>query len=167
MSCATICVGWLSIPREVLIHIRMAMYFWEPCFLSRWLFVSFRVWRNVWGHARAWDSDQVQPKGRTGKEKGQRLCTRPCYMLHVLSYVSLAGKAKNERVRNRKCSEYIVTMSRDWFQTHDLSCTGKVECADVVGSTKHVISLSNRFPKLINLPTPSAFISGINESWIL
>ena len=34
----------------------------------------------------------------------------------------------------------------------------KIKCADVVGDTRHVISLSNRFLKLINLPTSTTFL---------
>ena len=46
-------------------------------------------------------------------------------MLHVLGYVSLASKANNERVSNQTCRMYIVTMSRDQLQTHDLFCAGQ------------------------------------------
>ena len=41
----------------------------------------------------------------------------------------------------------------------------KIKCADTVGDTRHGISLSNRFPKLINLPKPNNFfVSGPSES---
>ena len=36
----------------------------------------------------------------------------------------------------------------------------KIEVADVVVSTNHVVFLANRFPRLISLPTPAIFVSG-------
>ena len=60
--------------------------------------------------------EQVQPKGRTGKAKKSQTIYAP--MLHVLNYVSQAGKVENERMSNRKYRVYIVSMSRDLLQTH-------------------------------------------------
>ena len=36
----------------------------------------------------------------------------------------------------------------------------KIKVADVVVSTNHVTFLTNRFPRLINLPTSAIFVSG-------
>ena len=70
-------------PRQVLIPMRMAMYFWGPFFLSRWPFVSVEMWRYVWGRARARDWNNVQPEGRTREGKkasplNRRLHRQPC-----------------------------------------------------------------------------------------
>ena len=57
--------------------------------------------------------------------KRKRLETIYAPMLRVLSYMSLAGKAKNERISFRKCIIYIVSMSRDRLKTHDIFCAGQ------------------------------------------
>ena len=51
--------------------------------------------------------EQDQPKGRTGKKKRRRLHTCPYYYVGIA--VSLAGKTKNERIRElaMKGVEYI------------------------------------------------------------
>ena len=40
----------------------------------------------------------------------------------------------------------------------------KIKGADVVGSRNHVTSLTNKFPKLISLPTSTIFVSGTSKS---
>ena len=50
-------------------------------------------------------------------------------------------------------SKRIVYFARD-----------KIKGVDIVGSINHVTSLTNRFPKLINLPTSTIFVSETSES---
>ena len=56
---------------------------------------------------------------------GKKSQTIYASMLHVLSCVSLAGKAKNERVSYRKGRIYIVIMPRDRLQTRFILCETK------------------------------------------
>ena len=43
----------------------------------------------------------------------------------------------------------------------------KIKCANVVGNTRHMISQSNRSPKLPNFLLSSPLVLRISESWIL
>ena len=46
----------------------------------------------------------------------------------------------------------------------DYFAQDKIKDADVVGSINHVTSLTNRFPKLIGLPTSTIFVSGTSKT---
>ena len=137
------------------------MYFRRQSFLPCWSFVSFRIWRNVWVRAHFWDWNNSRRKVEQERKRSQIIYSS---ILRVLSYVSLAGKAKNERASYRKCRVYIGSHVTWTAPNTVYFVRDKIKCVDVVGSTKLIISLSNRFLKLINLPP---FVSRTSESWIL
>ena len=68
ISCAAICVRWLCILREVLIHMRIVMCFWGCCVLPRWSFVSIGVTKclRLCACVRL---EHVQPEGRNERKK--------------------------------------------------------------------------------------------------
>ena len=132
------------------------------------LVVSFRIWWNVWGCARDWNTSSR--KGRKRKKKWQSTYAP---MLRVLSCVSLAGKAKatsgSQNARERVLSLEKVTASRDYtWLTFILwsspNARDKIHGADVIGSINHVIFLINRFSRLVSLPTSAIFVLGTRES---
>ena len=90
-------------------------------------------------------------------------CLRPCACVR-LEHTQPKGKTREEkRVSPLSRRPYI---SRDRLQNTRLTLRGKkIKCADVVGNTRHMISLSNRFPKLINLPTSTTF--WFRNKWVM
>ena len=93
------------------------------------------------------------------------------------SYVSLAGiqnvrenesclwKSKWKRASRWKSRVYIVKTCRVVGSKNNVYFSqDKIIGADVVGSINHETSLTNRFLKLIRLPTSTIFVSVKSES---
>ena len=106
VSCVTICVGWLSIPREILIHVRMAMYL-AICSLM----LAVCLYQDLTKCLRPYGRfEHVQPEGRTREEKrASSLTSQTIYasISRVFSYELVAGRVKNERASYRNCRVYI------------------------------------------------------------
>ena len=137
------------------------MYFRKTCFLPCWSFVSFEIWRNVWGCARDWNKSNR--KGRTGKKKVEEYIRThiACIELCVTSWQSQAvSGSQNVREWVIVSREYIWLILIMWSAPN---VRDKIKGADVVVSTNHLIFLTNRFSKLISLPT-STFVSRTSES---
>ena len=162
-------VGWLSIPHKILRHMRMAMYFWRPCVSPRGLFVSIGMCRNVWGRARAWDWNTSSRKAERERKRERALWFADysgphvtCLELCVASLESREWESELSKVSSIYRLPCHVTDSKHMIF---FLCEAKIKCADVVGNTKHMISLPNRFPKLIDLPTSITF--GLGNKWIM
>ena len=163
----TTCIGWLSISREVLIHRRMAIYFWGPCVPSRWLFISIGMRRNTGRHVRACVRATGKRPADRQSEREKYLQTIYAPMLRVLGYVLLASRAKNEWVSYRKCSVFIGSLCHVAGSKHDIFYVGQNQQRGRSWSHKACDFSVQRFLKLINLLTSPLFVSGTNESWIL
>ena len=99
----------------------------------------------------------------TQKAENERKRSQSIYasMLRVLSYVSQAGKAKLSLEVKRQES---VSYCKSWeYMANPYHVIGS-KCADVVESINHVTFLTNRFSRLISLPTSTIFVSGTSES---
>ena len=70
--------------------------------------------------------------------------------------ISAGHNGKNEFLEDKSIYRQSLSCSR-------LQMLGtKIKVADVVVSTHHVTFLTNRFPRLISLPTSAIFVSGTN-----
>ena len=113
--------------------------------------------------------EQVQPKRQNRKGKGLRVYTYPCSMYwavcHWLAKPICLWKSKCKRMCYWKSTVYIVNPCHLIGSKHTVYfARDKIKGADVVGSINHVTLLTNRFLKLISLPTSNIFVSGTNES---
>ena len=125
VPCMTICVCWHSISREVLIHKRMAMYFRRLCFLSRWSFVSFGIWRNIWGCVRAWDWNKSSRKVEQERKKFEDYIRPYVMCLELCISSSQSEKWENEWVSYRKWRVYIGNYVTWPASNHHLFCVGQ------------------------------------------
>ena len=122
------------------------------CLLPCWLFVSFGISWNFW--VCVWDWNKSNRKGRKGKKM---VAESYAPMLRVLSSVLLTGYVKLflevemcERERVLEKREYILEIHVMWSAP---STRDKIKCMDVVVSTNHVNLLTNRFWRLISVPS--------------
>ena len=92
---------------------------------------KFRIWRNVWGSARAWDWKQSIRKEK-GKEKGRRLYTCLCCVCLELCLTSWQSEEwENDRVSCRKCRVYISNhVTRPAPNTSFILCVTKSKAHD-------------------------------------
>ena len=124
------------------------------CLLPCWLFVSFGVWRNFCGCVRGWKKTYRKRKRMVAIDSRKSNVKKRKRVLTLL--------VEMERVR---VFSLEATMEREWVLEYEsiyrqsLSCCRlqkhgtKIEVADVVVSTNHVVFLANRFPRLISLLT--------------
>ena len=129
------------------------------CLLPRWLFVSFGVYRNFWDCVRG--RKKSNWKGRTEEKK-----VAEC--IHLRRVDCWKSKCKRERVCVLSLEVKMDRMSSWKTRAYvgnpchavGSKCAGQNQSADVVVSTNHVTFLTNRFPRLISLPTSAIFVSG-------
>ena len=134
------------------------------CFLPCWSFVSFGIWRNIWGRARDWNKSSQ--KGRTGKKKKRVteyirthvMCIELCFT--SWQKPSYHWKSKRKRMSYWKSRVYMANPC----QTRCLFCVWQNQRSNIVESINYVTFLNNRFLRLISLPTSTIFVSGTSES---
>ena len=136
------------------------MYFRKACFLPCWSFVSFEIWRNVWGCVRDWNKSSR--KDRSGKKRVVAYI-RTHVMCIELCVTSLQSQNVRELVIGSR--EYMANPCHVIGSKHTVYFAwDKIKGVDVVRSINHVTFLTNRFSKLISLPTTTIFVSGTSES---
>ena len=151
------------------------MYFRKTCFRPCWSFVSFGIWRNVWGCVQDWN--KPNRKGITGKKKVAEYIRTyvACIELCVTSWQSqaISGSQKvREGGRERECClwkskgkrEGTVIVSREYIwlilvMWSAPNARDKIKVADVFECINHVTFLTNRFSRLVSLPTSVIFVS--------
>ena len=109
--------------------------------------------------------EQVQLKRQNRKEKiAEYIRTHvTCIELCVTSWQSWKSKCK--RVSYRKSWVYMAYPCHVIGSKHTVYfARDKINGADVVGSINHVTLLTNRFSKLISLPTSTIFVLRTSES---
>ena len=122
-----------------------------------WSFVSFGIWRNVWGCARDWNKSSR--KGRTGKKK-----VAEYIRTHVACIELCVTKAKASCLWKLKCKREWVIVSREYIwlilvMWSAPNARDKIKGADVVGSIDHVTFLTNRFTDVHHLCFGNEWIS--------
>ena len=112
---------------------------------------------------------QVQPKRQNRKEKGCRVYTHTCYVYwavcHKLAKPSCLWKSKCKRMSYWKSRVYMANPCHVISTKHTVYfAQDKIKGTDVVGRINYTTFLTNRFSKLINLPTFTIFVLGTSES---
>ena len=139
---------------------------------SPMLVVCLGIWRNIWSHARDWNKSNR--KGRTRKKKvtecirSHVTCTELCLTNRQGQAVSGSWNEDRERKSAVSGSQNVregVTASHKYIWRILLMWSAsnvrdKIKGDDVVMSTNHVTFLTNRFSRLISLPTSTIFVSG-------
>ena len=148
-------------------HRNIAMYSRKTCFFP--MLVVCLFWDLTKCLRPCVRLEQVQPKGQNKKDEGCRVYMHPCCMYWAVCY-SLAKpsyhwKSKRKRMSYWMLRVYIANPCHVISSKHTVyfACN-KTKGADIVGSINHMTSLTNRFLKLISLPTSTIFVSGISES---
>ena len=143
------------------------MYSKRTRFLPCWSFVSFGIWRNVWGRVRDWNKSSR--KGRTGKKKvAEYIRTHiTCIELCVTcckAKPSSCWKSKFKRMTYWKSRVYIANPSYVIDpNTVYFAWTKKIKGADVVESINHVTFLTKGSRDLLVYRCPP---SCFGNKWI-
>ena len=100
------------------------MYSRRTCFIPCWSFVTFGIWRNVWGCARDWNKSSR--KGRTGKKIVYK---HPC----CVYWVMCLWKSKCKRMCYWKSRVYIASPCHVVGSEHTIYfARDKIKGVDVV-----------------------------------
>ena len=113
--------------------------------------------------------EQVLSKKQNRKEKGRRVYTDPCCVywavFHQLGKPSCLWKSKCKRMSFWKSWVYIIVPCHVVGSKHTVKFAwDKIKCTDIVDIINHVTFLTNRFSRLISLPTSTIFVSETSES---